>query len=146
MKWPGKIKAGTVCDELILAQDWVATMYELTGQNMVEDQALDSTSLLSLITAEKTDKAPLHSFVLYQAGYALDGAIRAGNWVLMVDRKNKATELYNLENDLAQKTNLINHPEHQGLIKKLHTKFLKHNDHDEKTRDPRTTKAFRLVE
>jgi arylsulfatase A-like enzyme len=144
VKWPKRVKPGSVSDELILAQDWVATMYELTGQSMAEDQAMDSTSLLSLITQKKNGKTPHHPFVLYQAGYAFDGAIRQGHWVLTVDRKNEATELYNLDNDLAQEKNLIDRPERRDLIERLHAKFLKHNDHNEETRDPRTTEAFRV--
>lgn len=145
VKWPGHVKPGSVCDEVVLAQDWVATMYELTEQDMDEDQAMDSSSLLALITGRKKDSTPIHPFVIYQAGYAMDGAIRQGSWVLMVDRRNKATELYNLDNDLAQKKNLIDQPEHKKLVRQLHAKFLKHNDHNKETRDPRTTKAFRVT-
>ena len=127
----------------MLAQDWVATMYELTTQDMDEDQAMDSTSLLPLITGRKKDSTPLHPFVLYQAGYALDGAIRQGNWVLMVDRKNRATELYNLGNDLAQEKNLIGEKRYKKLIERLRATFVKHNDHDDTTFDePRTTTAY----
>ena len=59
--------------------------------------------------------------------------------------KNKATEFYNLDNDLAQERNLIDLPERKKRIGQLHAKFLKHNDHNEKTRDPRATKAFRVT-
>ncbi len=145
VKWPQRVKPGSVSDELILAQDWVANMYELTQQDMAEDQAMDSTSLLSLITHKKNDNMPLHPFVLYQAGYAFDGAIRQGDWVLTVDRKNEATELYDLGHDLAQETNLIDRPEHRKLVTQMQAKFLKHNDHSENARDPRTTKAFRVT-
>ncbi len=143
VKWPGHVKPGTISNETILAQDWVATMYELTGQNMEEDQAMDCTSLLPLITGQRKSKAPLHPFILYQAGYAYDGAIREGDWVLTVNRENKAGELYNLSNDLAQENNLIDHPEYRELIDRLHTKFLKYNDHKNETWEPRTTEAFR---
>lgn len=143
VKWPGRVKPGTVCDELIVAHDWVASMYELTGQEMAEDQAMDSASLLPLVTGSGKSDAPLHPFVIYQAGHAMDGAIRQGHWVLMVDRDNIATELYDLGRDLSQETNLINRPERKGLVKRLHAAFLKYNDHNKNTRDPRTTKAFR---
>lgn len=144
VKWPGHVKPGTISNETILAQDWVATMYELTGQNMEEDQAMDCTSLLPLITGQRKSEEPLHPFILYQAGYAYDGAIREGDWVLTVTRENKAMELYNLSNDLAQENNLIDHPEYRGLINRLRTKFLKYNDHKNETWEPRTTEAFRI--
>ena len=84
-------------------------------------------------------------FVLYQAGYSKDGAIREGDWVLTVNRHNKAEELYNLGNNLSQEDNLIDRPEYGQLIDRLHATFIEHNDHDSDTREPRTTKAFRIT-
>jgi len=145
VKWPGKIQQGVVSHELVLAQDWVATMYEITGQNMEEDQAMDCTSLMPLINGELNNENPLHPFILYQAGFAYDGAIREGDWVLLVNRENEATELYNLATDLAQENNIIDNLEHKELIERLKAKFLKHNDHKDETLEPRTTAAFTLA-
>lgn len=142
ISWPGKVSPNSVSNEPVLAQDWVATMYELTGQSMQPDQAMDCTSLLPLITGNRNEQTPLHPFIIYQAGFAYDGAIRQDNWVLVVDRENKATELYNLKEDLQQKNNLIDAAEHQELIEELKTTFLKHNDHNDKTLEPRTTVAY----
>lgn len=144
IKWPGKVKAGQVSDELVLAQDWVASMYELTAQDMPEDQALDCSSLLPLITGKRTSEKPLHPFVLYQAGYAYDGAIREGDWVLTVNSENIAEELFHLRDDPGQENNLIADPQYSELVSRLRAKFIKYNDHDNETREPRTTEAFRL--
>jgi arylsulfatase A-like enzyme len=133
-----KVAPGTVSDQLILNHDWVATMYELTGQAMDKDQAMDSASLLPILTGRQ--KGPLHEFVIYQAGYAYDGAIREGSLVLLVDKDNKATELYDLSTDIAQARDLIADPKYREVVTRLHAKFLKYNDHDDKTFDePRTT-------
>ncbi len=146
IKWPGKVDEGVVSDELVLAQDWVATMYELCGQDMPEDQALDCTSLMSLITGQQNCDEALHPFVLYQAGYAYDGAIREGDWVLTVNSENIAEELFHLRDDPGQENNLIKDPQYSDLVSRLKTKFLKYNDHDNATREPRTTEAFRASE
>jgi len=136
-----KIAPNTVSDQLIIGHDWVATMYELTGQDIPEDQAMDAASLMPLLTGKQ--KGPLHEFVLYQAGYAYDGAIRDGDLVLLVDKENKATELYDLATDIAQEHNLIEDPKYRDLVPRLRAKFLKYNDHDDETFDePRTTKRF----
>lgn len=144
IKWPGMVKAGQVSDELVLAQDWVATMYELTAQDMPEDQALDCSSLLPLITGKRTSEKPLHPFVLYQAGYAYDGAIREGDWVLTVDSENIAGELFHLRDDPGQENNLISDPQYNELVTRLRAKFIRYNDHNKNTREPRTTEAYRL--
>ena len=143
VKWPGRVEPNTVSDELILAQDWVATFYAITEQSMEADQAMDSSSLLSVLSGTQGDE-PLHAFVLYQAGYAYDGAIREGDMVLLVDRENEATELYDLSKDLAQTEDLIAKPEYEKLAQRLHAKFLEHNDHDSQTfHEPRTTPVHR---
>ncbi|TBW30031.1 sulfatase-like hydrolase/transferase [Gramella sp. KN1008] len=138
------IKPGSVSDQLIVGHDWVATMYELTRQNMQEDQAKDSASLLPILTGTQPENAPLHEFVLYQAGFALDGAIREGDLVLMVNRKNQATELYDLSTDLGQQNNLIDKEEYQETVNRLKAKFLKYNDHNAETIEPRTTRAYKV--
>ena len=139
-----RIKPGTVSDQLIIGHDWVATMYELTRQNMQEDQAKDSSSLLPILKGEQPEDKPLHEFVLYQAGFAFDGAIREGDLVLMVDRENQATELYDLSKDLAQEHNLIEDEKYSETIARLKEKFLKYNDHNIETVEPRTTEAYKV--
>lgn len=142
-KWPGHIKPDSVSDELVLGQDWVATVYDLTGAAMAEDQAMDSASLLPLLTGQG-GAMPLHDFVLYQAGYAYDGAIREGNWVLLVNRRNEATELYDLSTDLLEETNLRDTLECADRVTRMREKFLKYNDHDDATfTEPRTTPVLR---
>ena len=138
------IKPGSVSDQLIVGHDWVATMYELTRQNMQEDQAKDSASLLPILTGKQPENEPLHEFVLYQAGFAFDGAIREGDLVLMVDRENNATELFDLSTDLGQENNLIAKPAYKETVKRLKAKFLKYNDHNTENIEPRTTKAFKV--
>jgi arylsulfatase A-like enzyme len=146
VRWPGQVAPGSVSDEPIHALDWVATMYELCGQDMEEDQAMDSASLLGLITGKPASKEPLHPFMLYErGGNSLPAAIREGNWVLIVNPNNTPRDLYNLGNDLGQEHNLINVPEHRELIDRMRAKFQKYNDRNVRTCQPRTTKAFRVV-
>ncbi|QQE12552.1 arylsulfatase [Planctomycetota bacterium] len=141
VKWASdgksRVPVNSQCDETVIVHDWVATIYDITGQSMDEDQAMDSASLLPVFEDPKTK---VHDFVIYQAGYAYDGAIRVDDWVLLVDRNNEATELYNLENDLSQKHNLIDKKEQQKRVKEMKAMFLKYNDHNDKTfHEPRTT-------
>ncbi len=149
-KWGDGTDAGSVIapnsvsDQLIIGHDWVATMYELTRTNMAEDQAKDSSSLLPILTGEQPEGEPLHEFILYQAGYAYDGAIREGDLVLVVDKNDEATELYDLANDLAQEHNLIDDKKYQKTIARLHKKFLTYNDHNDDTIEPRTTEPYRV--
>lgn len=137
-----RIAPGTVSDELVLCHDWVATMYELTGQAMEEDQALDAASLLPLLEGRQPAGVPVHDFVIHQAGYAYDGAIRRGSHVLLVDRENRAGELYDLAADPAQEHDLSGDPAQAERVAAMHAEFLRYNDHRDDTREPRTTRPF----
>ncbi|UZJ44003.1 arylsulfatase [Marinimicrobium sp. C6131] len=136
------IRPGSVSDQLIMGLDWVATMYEMTGVPMQKDQAMDSISLLPVLTGEQDESDPLREFAIYQAGFAYDGAIREGDWVLVVDKDNRATELYNLKNDLAQEYNLIDDKRYRNKVRYLKEKFLTYNDHDDDTVEPRSTQVL----
>lgn len=136
-----RIAPGSVVDYTVVNHDWVATMYELTRQPMAPDQAMDSASLLPLLL-DKSD-APVHELILYQAGYALFGGIRQGDYVLTVNELNEAVGLYDLASDPAQAVNLVDAPEHQARVDALRAKFLLYNDHDNATFDePRTTPVY----
>lgn len=137
------VPPGTVSSQTISGLDWVATMYELTGQNMQEDQAKDCASLLPILTGKQPETEKLHDFILYQGG-AYVGAIREGNLVLLVNRNKEATEFYDLTDDIGQKNNLILKNEYKPDIERLRKKFLTYNDYDNKTDEPRTTKPFRV--
>ena len=139
------ISPGSVSNQTITGLDWVATMYELTQQNMQEDQAKDSASLLPVLTGKQPESEPLHEFILYQ-GSAYEGAIREGDLVLLVTREKEATELYDLSQDIGQKNNLIQKKEYKDTIERLKKKFLTYNDYDNATVTPRTTKVFKREE
>jgi len=133
-----RIPPGTVADQTIMAHDWVATIYALTGQVMAPDQAMDSASLLPVLLCGSDE--PVHDFVLYQAGFAMLGAIRRGQYVLVIDEHRQATELYDLARDPAQTENLIGEATHAPLVDELRRIYLRHRDRDTTTFDePRTT-------
>ncbi|NZA25999.1 arylsulfatase [Luteimonas sp. SJ-92] len=150
-KWGDGTAAGsvippdTVSDQLIMGQDWVATMYELTGQDMQEDQAMDSLSLLPVLTGRQSEREPLREFALYQAGFAYEGAIREGSLVLVVDNEVGARELYDLATDLGQERDLIDLEEYRDTVARLYRKFRTYNDHDDGTVEPRTTEPYRIA-
>jgi len=138
------IPPGTVADQTIMTQDWVATIYALTGQAMAPDQAMDSASLVPVLLHGSDE--PVHDFVLYQAGFAMVGAIRRNQYVLVIDEHREATELYDLALDPAQTENLIGEPSKALLIEKLRQIYLRHRDRDTTTFDePRTTPVVEAI-
>jgi arylsulfatase len=104
VRYPGKIKAGAVSNEIVQHHDWLPTFLELAGnKTIVEDlkkgvsalgrtykNHIDGVSLLSYLTG-KTDKSPRKMFVyISDDGDTL--GIRCDNWkVVFMEQRCKGT-------------------------------------------------------
>ena len=139
------IEPGTVSDQFIMLQDWAATLYDLTLQDMPVEQAQDSKSLLPVLFSQFPSDELFRKYALIQAkeGDPAPFSIRknnksGGKWTLLLDKNKMPMELYNLTNDIAQQNNLINSPSQAKRITNMHSLFLSRDDQN----DPRTTAVF----
>lgn len=110
-RWPGKIPAGSVCDEMISLADVLATTAALMGEKLPPASAAaeDSFNFLPALLGQKADPSRDHLVV-----HSADGvfAIRKGPWkwvegvpVPGVRRKQSDefhAQLYRLDNDRAE--------------------------------------------
>ena len=132
------VAPGSVAGQTVMNHDWVATVYDLLAQPMANDQAMDSASLLPVLLYGS--EAPVHDFVIYQAGDASVGAIRQDDRVLVIDGDGAASELFDLASDPQQTRNVIAEAGNAAAVADLHATFVRHHDRDRSTFDePRTT-------
>ncbi|MHC4636503.1 MAG: sulfatase-like hydrolase/transferase [Planctomycetota bacterium] len=128
IRWPGKIKAGSVCDEPVMAVDFYPTFLELAGAPKPK-QILDGMSIVPLLKGKKKlkRKAIFWHFPAYlQGNYGYPGrwrttpagAVRVGNWKLIEYFEDGRLELYNLKKDIGEKNNLAK--ENPKKTKKMH--------------------------
>jgi arylsulfatase A-like enzyme len=101
-RWPGKIKAGAVCDDTICLNDLMATCAEVIGAKLPDNAGEDSVSLLPDLLG--TAKGPVREATIHQAPSG-DLALRQGPWKLIF-HKGGARELYDLQTDLSEKNNV----------------------------------------
>ena len=78
-RWPGKIAAGSVSDQLISNVDLLATVAALTDQSLGEDEGPDSFNVLDALTGSPKEQIRDH-LVLSPARKA-NMTIRKGKWV-----------------------------------------------------------------
>jgi arylsulfatase A-like enzyme len=78
-RWPGKIPAGSVSDQLISNVDLIATMAALTEQSLAEDEGPDSFNVLDALTGSPKEQIRDH-LVLSPARKA-NLSIRKGKWM-----------------------------------------------------------------
>jgi arylsulfatase A-like enzyme len=119
--WPGKIAEGSLCDETICLNDLFATCAEIVGADLPDNAAEDSLSFLPCLLGESI--SPVREGVINQSGKG-DLAIRDGNWKA-VFRRNNDPELYDLENDLGETTNVASqHGQRVAQMKTLLETYL----------------------
>jgi len=124
VRWPGVVKPGTVCDQVVQQTDIMATMAEMFGTKLPDNAAEDSFSFLPLLKGENYPTRPNSINHSGQGGYA----IRRGDWklILEVDKKGCApVQLYNLADDIAEKNNLAaKYPERVEELRSLMAKLV----------------------
>ena len=115
IKWPGKTKAGSVCDEIVISNDFFPTFNDIVGASSTA-MDIDGVSLLPLLkdsSASLSREAVYWHFPHYHSqGLGPQGAIRMGRYKLIewfeksAYGETDAFELYDLINDPGEQKNL----------------------------------------
>ena len=100
--WPGRIAAGTTTDATTMAMDLFPTIMDFASIAVPRERKLDGTSMAGLILNQQ-DFPDRQLFWGYEP--KLGTAMRDKNWKMIVSTKKY--ELYNLENDIEESTNLV---------------------------------------
>ena len=79
VKWPGKIKPGSVSDEVVSQVDLAASFAKIIGHRLEKNEAIDSYDLLPVLKGEKYDK-PLR-LATVQNTSPKKFALRQRDWV-----------------------------------------------------------------
>ena len=111
---PKLIKAGRISNQQIMTMDILPTVADLIGA--VPDEDIDGISFKNhLLNGEKIEDRSL--FWEYNSNLAM----RKGKWKLVIGRKNKIPELYNLKKDLGETLDLAE--ENPWLVKEMMTEL-----------------------
>ncbi len=78
-RWPGRVPAGTACDEPVMEIDLLPTVAKLTGAAMPEKK-IDGKDILDLLEGKPGAKSP-HEALFFYGGSELQ-AVRSGDWKL----------------------------------------------------------------
>lgn len=105
IRWPGVVKSGSVCGQLVHQADMMATLADIFGVPLPENAGPDSFSLLPLLKGE--DK-PIREYAVSCASSGVPG-LRKGPWKYIPERDARSgteVQLYNLADDLGETKNL----------------------------------------
>lgn len=138
-RWPGKVKAGTTCDQTICLTDLMATCADLLHVHLPDDAGEDSVSILPAL--EGTANGPLREAVVH---HSVNGrfSLRQGKWKLelcpgsggiggepsdvqAVRNGLPNIQLYDMSRDDVEKINVADqHPEIVKRLTALLTKYV----------------------
>jgi arylsulfatase A len=112
LRWPGKVPAGTTCDETISQVDSMATLCAALEIPLPAGAGPDSYNVLPAWLGQKTEKPIRDNLVAVGRSVF---CVRQGPWVLLTNLDSKTRtkggftepEMYNLASDPRQQDNLI---------------------------------------
>ncbi len=106
VRWPGKTKPGTTSDVPVIGTDIFVTAVGIAKAKLPTDRILDGGNMLAAIEGRAVERSrPLYWRCVIAPG-PLKTAMRIGDWKILADEQLTRFELYNLQSDPQEKTNL----------------------------------------
>jgi arylsulfatase A-like enzyme len=105
VRWPGRIPAGKVSDQVGITMDLTASILAVTGTALPAEARLDGMNLFPVWEG----KAPETERTLFWragTGNRAQAAVRRGDWKVVVDGAH--TYVFNLRTDLSERHDLAN--------------------------------------
>lgn len=127
IRWPGKVKPGSLSEVPVVSTDVFPTLLEVAGLQPLAKVPLDGESLLPVLTGKGDLKR--ESIVFHYPNYAfhkanrLGSAIRKGKYKLIHFYDDDSLELYDLVADQSEKNDLSK--SHSLLARELHEELAK---------------------
>jgi len=114
VRYPGKVPASFICNELASTIDILPTFAKLSGAEAPDDRIIDGKDIWPLISARKDAKSPHQAFFYYHTTQLQ--AVRSGKWKLILPLSEKkrgwagqesaALKLVNLQKDIHEDNDL----------------------------------------
>jgi arylsulfatase A-like enzyme len=135
VRWPAKVKGGSIYDKTICLTDLMATAADITGAELPDNAGEDSVSILPAINGNDKEirQATVHhsingSFALRQGDWKLEMCPGSGGWGYPQPNKTKnlklpPIQLYNLADDSSEKNNVYS--EHPEIVQQMRKQLAK---------------------
>ncbi|MCB1205359.1 MAG: arylsulfatase [Verrucomicrobiae bacterium] len=103
--WPGTVPAGRLSDEPWAFWDYLPTVAELTGSPIPAGVKTDGLSLASFLKGGPAPARESFYWELHEGGNSIQ-AVRWGDWKAVRNGPSKPIEIYDLESDVGETTDL----------------------------------------
>ena len=120
VRWPGHVPAGRVSEAIFATIDFMPTFANLTGFEVPQDRMIDGIDQTDLLLGKTEEGRESFRYT--------NNALRVGKWKYLKakhsvpkyaqdEKREEVEELYNLETDLGESTNLAD--EHPEIVERL---------------------------
>ena len=116
IRWPGRIPEGSVIREPVVNMDLFVLSLRAAGLGLPGDRTIDGQDPLPTLRDDAPSK---HRNIYFR--YRDLGAMRQGRWKLVQGAGGHPPELYDLEVDFGETTNIA--AQHTGLVRNLQREF-----------------------
>ena len=127
VRWPGKIKPGTISEHVWYFADVMPTLAELAGASDYLPEKVDGLSVVPTLTGHR-NRQKKHEFMYWEwhrynwsqnknVPHGLMQAVRMGKWKAVRHASNVPFELYDLSTDIGEKNDIS--AEHPEIIAKI---------------------------
>lgn len=115
VKWPGVVKANSVCNDYLIIEDFYPTILDMAGVQKLkgECQTIDGISFIDLLEGKNSKTGDRSLFWHYPNNWGPTGpgigaysAIRKGDWKLIYFHASQRFELFNITLDISEQNNL----------------------------------------
>jgi arylsulfatase A-like enzyme len=114
VKWPGKVEAGTKCNDYLIIEDFFPTILEMAQiDDYTTVQTVDGKSFVSMLTQSGTTSKNRDLYWHFPNNWGPTGpgigatsTIRSGDWKLIYYYENQKFELFNIPDDIGELNNL----------------------------------------
>ena len=123
VRWPGKIKPGTVTEHLCYFPDVMPTLAEVAGVKAPGDT--DGISFVPTLLGEDAAgrSQEQHTYLYWEENDGLDPehdrAVRMGNWKVLRKRGTTVWKLYDLSTDVSETTDIASVPAHSTILNQM---------------------------
>ncbi len=136
IRWPGVTRPGSVSRELVTGVDYYPTIVDILGlkKALAGRTDLDGRSLVPVLRDPSTRLEPRALYWHYphynpQRLTRPYGAMRDGDWRFLIHYEDMDIEVYNLKNDIGERTNLAGSmPEKTGELREKFFKWIESVD------------------
>lgn len=125
VRWPGKIDAGSVCQTPIIGSDVFPTICSIVGIPLPTDRTIDGTNLLPLFAGESINRQQPLYWRNHLAPTQFRVGMRIGDWKIVGSDDLTSFELYNIENDWQETTDLAE--QHPDKFNQMRTRLIEHD-------------------